>query len=96
MKEIFRSENTIGYRFGCRCNSHEHVLDIEVNTEDDKIIFVTFEEIICSHTRNFLWRLNSALCILLGKELCVRDVQIDEDEIEELVKVLQGEAGQSE
>ena len=98
MQELYRLENIVGYRFGCICNNHEHVLGLEVDTEDEnRIVFVTFNEQICSHTRNFFWRINAAISILLGKPLCVREVMIDEDEIKELVKVLQSETtGQSE
>ena len=91
MRELYRLEHQVAYRLGCECNNHEHVLDIEVNTENGEILCIGFQEHICTRTRNLLWRINTALRILLGKELCFREVIVESEEINEFVKVLQGE-----
>lgn len=88
MQELYRFDNIVAYRFGCMCNNHEHVLDVEIDTEEDRVVFVNFKEHFCSKTRNFLWRLNSALHVLFGGDICLREVELDESDVSDLIAVL--------
>ena len=90
MQELYRDEDTVAYRLHCTDGNHEHVLDVEIDSEEDKVLLVAFQEHICPRTKKLLWRLNAAFRILLGWDLCLREVVIGREEILELVKILNG------
>ena len=88
MQELYRFDNIVAYRFGCLCNNHEHVLDVEIDTDEDRIVLVNFKEHFCSKTRNLLWRVNAAVHVLFGGDMCLREVELDASEADELAKIL--------
>ena len=94
MQELYRFDNIVAYRFGCLCNNHEHVLDVEIDTDEDKVVLVNFKEHFCSKTRNLLWRLNSALHILFGGNMCLREVELGDSDVKDLITVLTKDASE--
>lgn len=88
MQELYRDEDTVAYRLQCTDNNHEHVLDVEIDSEDNRAVLVSFQECLCSKTRNLLWRITTALRVLFGCDICLREVIIDRNEVDKLIKAL--------
>ncbi len=89
MRELNKFEDYSRYRIDCSCSSPDHALDIEIDQQDAKFIMATFQEHICSRTMSRIRRVAAAINILLGHELCLREICIDREEALEIVKVLQ-------